>query len=75
MSSRTIAGRDWLSELIIDIRPALEELGDYRFVTETTDEVLAYGNGAARQRRAFGASHDIGGVLTELAGATLQSCL
>ncbi|MEV3960700.1 glutamate--cysteine ligase [Nocardia sp. NPDC050193] len=75
VNGRMIAGRNWLSDLISDIRPALEELGDYRFVTETTDEVLAYGNGAVRQRRALRAPHDIRGVLTELAEATLQGCL
>jgi carboxylate-amine ligase len=73
-NGRTIAGRDWLAELIAVVRPALEQVGEYRFAAETAAAVLARGNGAARQRRAFRAHHDLGDVLTELAEATLQGC-
>lgn len=73
-NGRTIAGRNWLDELIATVRPALEQVGDYRFAAETAGAVLARGNGAARQRRAFRAHHDLGDVLTELAEATLQGC-
>ncbi|WP_306307648.1 carboxylate-amine ligase [Nocardia paucivorans] len=73
-NGRKIPGRIWLAELIARIRPALEELGDYRFVAETVDAVLARGNGATRQLRTYHTHHDIQDVIAELSDATLQGC-
>jgi len=74
MDGRVLAARDLLGALLDTIDSALTELGDREFVAEAVDSVLARGNGAARQRRAFGPEHDVAAVLAELAEATTDSC-
>ncbi|WP_406277977.1 glutamate--cysteine ligase [Nocardia sp. NBC_00881] len=66
---RTLLGR-----LIDHAAPALEEAGDRQFVDEAFAAVLARGNGAHRQLAAFRARRDVGDVIREVAGATLEGC-
>ncbi|UXA17247.1 glutamate--cysteine ligase [Mycobacterium sp. SMC-4] len=61
-----------LDRLVARVRPALEMVGDYDFVTAGLAEVAARGNGATRQRRAFARRNDVDEVLSEMAVATLE---
>lgn len=74
VDGRVLPARDLLGELLDVIDPALTELGDREFVADEVDALLARGNGAARQRRAFGSGHDVSAVLAELAEATIHGC-
>ncbi|MRH91475.1 YbdK family carboxylate-amine ligase [Nocardia sp. SYP-A9097] len=71
---RIIPVRDLLAEFIALIEPALIELGDLAFVTDTFTELLARGNGAHRQLEAFRARGELTDVIDELAEATLFNC-
>ncbi|WP_327140244.1 glutamate--cysteine ligase [Nocardia sp. NBC_01327] len=71
---RTIPMQDLLAKLIDLVRPALEDLGDVSFVDDTLTALLARGNGARRQLRAFHARGEISDVVEELAEATLHTC-
>ncbi|WP_040801565.1 glutamate--cysteine ligase 2 [Nocardia higoensis] len=71
---RVLPARDLLAALLDAIDPALTELGDREFVAKAVDSALARGNGAVRQRRAFGDGHDVAAVLAELARATTDGC-
>lgn len=74
LDGHTMPVRDLLARLIEHIRPALEELGDLAFVTETVAAVLTRGNGARRQLNAFRARGELADVIDELAEATLFTC-
>ncbi|MCU1641754.1 MAG: putative glutamate--cysteine ligase 2-3, partial [Nocardia sp.] len=71
---RTIPMQDLLAKLIELVRPALKELGDVGFVDDTLAALLARGNGARRQLRAFRARGEVADVVEELAEATLDTC-
>ncbi|MEV0354436.1 glutamate--cysteine ligase [Nocardia sp. NPDC050697] len=74
VSGRVLPLPALLDELVEGITPELDELGDRAFVTDTLAEVLARGNGARRQRRAYAAGHDPAAVIAELRRATLEGC-
>ncbi|MFE5288650.1 glutamate--cysteine ligase [Nocardia sp. NPDC056611] len=63
-----------LDHFVALIQPALENLGDLPFVTDTIAALLSRGNGARRQLNAFRARGDIADVVAELADATLYTC-
>lgn len=65
---------DLLSRLVDRIEPALEELGDFGFVTDAITALLARGNGARRQLNAFRARNELSDVVGELAEATVSTC-
>ncbi|MBF6353809.1 glutamate--cysteine ligase [Nocardia higoensis] len=71
---RVLPARELFGELLDLIGPALCEFGDREFVAEAADALAARGNGATRQRRAFGPEHDVAAVLAELAEATTHDC-
>ncbi|MGW5230182.1 glutamate--cysteine ligase [Nocardia niigatensis] len=71
---RTLPVGDLLTRLIDQIRPALEELDDLAFVTDTVAALLVRGNGARRQLNAFRNRGELADVVGELAEATLYSC-
>ncbi|HEU4947512.1 MAG TPA: glutamate--cysteine ligase [Kribbella sp.] len=59
-----------LLELLVQhVRPALVELGELDFVEQTLQQVLATGNGAVRQRKAFHQGDDVVDVVA-LTGST-----
>jgi carboxylate-amine ligase len=60
-----------LTELVDDLSPALEEMGDLEYVRDELRRVLQDGNGAVRQRRAWRRRGDIRDVIAELAAATV----
>ncbi|WP_084501260.1 glutamate--cysteine ligase 2 [Nocardia xishanensis] len=74
MDGRVLPARELLAELVEHVEPALKELGDREFVTDTIAAVLERGNGATRQLRAFGAGGDVAAVIAELSEATLEGC-
>ncbi|MGW5106475.1 hypothetical protein [Nocardia sp. NPDC004123] len=63
-----------LTWLIDRIRPALDQLDDLAFVTDTVAALLARGNGARRRLNAFRTRGQLSDVVGELAEATLYTC-
>jgi carboxylate-amine ligase len=57
--------------LIDRVTPALEAVGDYEFVRSGLERVVAEGNGAMRQRRAWARRNDVSDVIEAAAAATL----
>lgn len=70
-SAREGATRDVIESLVERARPALTITGDFDLVRAGVDRVLSDGNGAVRQRMAWGARHDVADVVAEAARATL----
>jgi carboxylate-amine ligase len=58
--------------LLDRVRPALEAVGESEMVQAELDRVLAEGNGAVRQRRAWLRRNDVADVIEEAATATLS---
>ena len=67
-----VPATDLLDGLIEQIRPALEDVGDYEMVRSEVVRIAEHGNGAMRQRRAWQRRHDICDVLAEVSAATLE---
>lgn len=63
-----------LARLVDHVTPALRELEEERFVTETIAAVTARGNGARRQSAALRRRGAIADVVDELAEATADGC-
>lgn len=61
-----------LGALVQRVRPALESLGEYARVRDELDRVIADGNGAMRQLRAWRKRGEAMDVITEAAAATLS---
>ena len=61
-----------LEELIDRVTPALRAVGDEALVSSEFERVLAEGNGAARQQRAWARRNDVGDVIEDVAAATLS---
>jgi carboxylate-amine ligase len=61
-----------LEELIDRVTPALLAVGDEALVSSEFERVLAEGNGAARQQRAWARRNDVGDVIEDVAAATLS---
>jgi carboxylate-amine ligase len=61
-----------LAAFVEELRPALESAGDYDYAVGELGRIIADGNGAGRQRRAWRRRGDIDDVLTEAAEATVR---
>jgi carboxylate-amine ligase len=61
-----------LDALVDRVKPALTDLGDDDMVATELARVLADGNGAVRQRRAWQRRHDVSDVVDEAACATVE---
>ncbi len=61
---------EMLHALIEHVTPALEQHGDTEYVRQLTDLLGARGSGAARQRRHYAESGDVGAVVLAMADAT-----
>lgn len=61
--------RDLLGRFVETVRPALMALDDYEMVRGELARVVAEGNGAIRQRRAWRKRNEIADVINELAAA------
>jgi carboxylate-amine ligase len=60
-----------LTAFVDELRPALEQAGDFDYARTELKRIVQDGNGAMRQRRAWRRSHDIRDVLADAAQATL----
>ncbi|GLE52518.1 glutamate--cysteine ligase 2 [Mycobacterium montefiorense] len=65
-----VPARQQLDALVQRVRPALDELGEYDHVQAELDRVLAEGNGAMRQRKAWERRGDVMDVIAQAAAAT-----
>ena len=63
---------DLVHGLVDHVGPALATLGDDEMVRAEVDRVLATGNGATRQRRAWARRQDVADVIAEAAAATVE---
>ncbi|QRY45924.1 glutamate--cysteine ligase [Mycolicibacterium boenickei] len=68
----TVPVRDLLDRFVDTVRPALVALGDYDMVRDELGRVVAEGNGAMRQRRAWRRRGEIADVISELAAAVVS---
>jgi glutamate---cysteine ligase / carboxylate-amine ligase len=71
-SHAPVPARKLLQRLVDHVRPALEDVGDYKMVKAELARLDYVGNGAMRQRRAWDRQHDVKDVIAELAAATLS---
>ncbi|OBK41901.1 carboxylate--amine ligase [Mycobacterium sp. 1245111.1] len=67
-----VPARVQLDTLVRRMRPALETLGEFDRVTGELDRIVAHGNGAMRQLRAWQKRHEVMDVIAEAAVATLS---
>ncbi|OMC28891.1 glutamate--cysteine ligase [Mycobacterium colombiense] len=67
-----VPASEQLGALVQRVRPALESLGEYDRVRHELDRVIADGNGAMRQLRAWRKRGEAMDVITEAAAATLS---
>ncbi len=65
---RSVPAREMIEKLLAFARPALEEFGDWEEVSSLVGETLRGGNGASRQRRAYGRA----GRLEEVVGMLIE---
>jgi carboxylate-amine ligase len=61
--ARLLPMPELLELLVRHVRPALEELGELKYVQEGVRQVLANGNGAIRQRKALRQGDDLADVI------------
>jgi carboxylate-amine ligase len=61
-----------LGAFVDRVSPALEAAGDLEFVRAEVARLLATGNGASRQRRAYRRHQDVADVIEDAATATLE---
>ena len=69
---RSVQACEVVGSLLDFTRPALEESGDWEEVSSLVNETLQHGNGASRQRRAYGQSGRLEDVVDALAEETAQ---
>ncbi|MFI6218454.1 glutamate--cysteine ligase [Nocardia brasiliensis] len=73
-NSRTLPARAQLDRLLEYLEPVLTASGDQQFMDETLGAILARGNGATRQLKAFQDGNSVPDVVAVLADATLEGC-
>jgi carboxylate-amine ligase len=71
-SHAPVPARELLQRMVDNVKPALEDVGDYQTVKCALARIDRDGNGAMRQRRAWQQRHDATDVIAELAAATLS---
>ncbi|CAA9415060.1 MAG: hypothetical protein AVDCRST_MAG01-01-1867, partial [uncultured Rubrobacteraceae bacterium] len=69
---RSVPAREMVEKLLAFTRPALEEFGDWEEVSSLVGETLRGGNGASRQRRAYGRAGRLEEVVDMLIEETAQ---
>ena len=69
---RSVPAREVVGSLLDFTRPALEESDDWEEVSSLINETLQHGNGASRQRRAYGQSGRLEDVVDALVEETAQ---
>ena len=68
----SVPAREQLSTLVQRVRPALDALGEYDRVVDELDRIVAEGNGAMRQLRAWRKRREVIDVIAEAGAATLS---
>jgi carboxylate-amine ligase len=71
-AERAVPGRKVIEALLVFVRPALEEHGDWEEVSTLVSDALKQGNGARRQRRAYGRAGRLEDVVDMLIEETAQ---
>lgn len=71
-AGRAVPAREAVGRLLDLTRPALEEFGDWDEVSSLVGDVLEYGNGARRQRRAYGKEGRLEDVVDTLVEETAR---
>ncbi|MGM1064597.1 carboxylate-amine ligase [Saccharothrix sp. Mg75] len=74
-TGRCVPAVQLLRQLVRHVRPALRETGELRTVNALLTKVLRDGNGAVRQRLAFGRRGRLEDVVDVLTRTTAQDCL
>ncbi|WP_216892437.1 glutamate--cysteine ligase 2 [Nocardia alni] len=74
IDGRVLPASELLAEFVDYLAPALKQLNDQAFVTDTVAAVLGRGNGAMRQTEAMRARGEVGDVIEEAARATVLGC-
>jgi glutamate---cysteine ligase / carboxylate-amine ligase len=69
---RAVPAREMIGKLLAFARPALEEFDDWEEVSSLVGEALGGGNGASRQRRAYGRAGRLDDVVEMLIEETAQ---
>lgn len=69
---RLVPTREFLAAFVERIRPALDSRGEYQRVSDEVARVLAEGNGAMRQIRAWRRREDVGDVIAAAAWARIS---
>ncbi|WP_368680655.1 glutamate--cysteine ligase (plasmid) [Rhodococcus opacus] len=64
-----------IDQLLAHARPVLTELGEYDQVTTSVAAVLAYGNGAVRQRQVLARRGRLADVIADSARRTFEGCI
>lgn len=68
----SVSAHEQLSALVHRVRPALDALGEYRYVVEEIDRVTTVGNGAMRQLQAWRGRGEVMDVIDAAAAWTLS---
>jgi carboxylate-amine ligase len=75
VEARLAGPREVFAATVAHVRPALEEAGDLDLVETSFERLMARGNGATRQRRAFETGGSLRAVVEDLARRTEDSWL
>ena len=67
-----VPAREQLDTLVRRVRPALDALGEHDRVVAELDRIVAQGNGAMRQLRAWRERGEVLDVIEQAAAATLS---
>jgi carboxylate-amine ligase len=71
-SHAAVPTAELLGAFVDRLAPALQAVGELDAVQRGVERVVAAGNGAMRQRRAWNRRHDVADVINEAANATLD---
>lgn len=74
-TEKALPAREVIENLLASVRPVLEEHGDWDEVSALARETLERGNGATRQRDAYGRSGKLVDVVDELVEETARGTL
>jgi carboxylate-amine ligase len=72
---QSIPATDAIQNLLALIRPALEQQGDWEFVSQQVEKILSQGNSAERQRKIYQAKGDRQAIVDYLVAQTQQGVL
>ena len=71
VEGRSLPAGEVVRDLLVRLRPALEDAGDWDDVESTVERVLAEGTGASRQRRVFERSQELTDVVDLVVAETV----